>query len=56
MGRHDGNTGLRRHKALILAENVLYSLKMSEKPRIQAAPRGERIFSGRFPRNRQQEA
>jgi hypothetical protein len=39
---------LRRRKALILAKNVLYSLKMSKTPQPEPLPRGEHIFSGRF--------
>jgi hypothetical protein len=39
---------LLHRKALILAKNVLYSLKMSKTQQPEPLPCGERIFSGRF--------
>jgi hypothetical protein len=43
---------LRRRKALILAENVLYTKKMSKTPHASRSRWGA-IFFGVFPRNRQ---
>jgi hypothetical protein len=46
MREHDRNTVLRRPKALISAENVLYIQKMEGTPQFKDAPPREPIFWG----------